>query len=83
MDQNRLGAMKRLEELKKAAITSKEAAETAGDEAPPGHACVCFMRHKLIISGSIVMAAAIPKSVTSGFGATTACSAADSFTVRL
>jgi len=36
MDQNRLGAMKKLEELKKSASTSQEAAESAADEAADG-----------------------------------------------
>ena len=36
MDQNRLDAMKKLEELKKAAISSQETAEPAGDEAVQG-----------------------------------------------
>jgi integrase len=36
MDQNRLDAMKKLEELKKAAIASQEAAEAAGDKAVQG-----------------------------------------------
>jgi transcription initiation factor TFIID subunit TAF12 len=33
MDQNRLDAMKKLEELKKSAITSQETAEAPADEA--------------------------------------------------
>ena len=36
MDQNRLDAMKKLGELKKAAITSQEAAETQVDETVQG-----------------------------------------------
>ena len=36
MDQNRLDAMKKLEELKKSAITSQETAETAAEEAADG-----------------------------------------------
>jgi integrase len=36
MDQNRVDAMKKLEELKKAAIASQEAAEATGDEAVQG-----------------------------------------------
>jgi len=36
MDQNRLDAMKKLEELKKSASTSQEAAESAADEAADG-----------------------------------------------
>jgi hypothetical protein len=36
MDQNRLDAMKKLEELKKSAITRQEATESAADEAADG-----------------------------------------------
>jgi len=36
MDQNRLDAMKKLEELKKSASTSQEAAESVADEAADG-----------------------------------------------
>jgi hypothetical protein len=36
LDQNRLDAMKKLEELRKLAITNQEAAESTTDEADPG-----------------------------------------------
>lgn len=36
MDQNRLDAMKKLEELKKSAITNQEVAEAAADEPVQG-----------------------------------------------